>query len=280
MTERTRTLRPPRGLIAAVLAVLALLLTMSGFASATSSATEPGSKSTSGPKPTIVLVHGAFADASGWGDVVTKLQNRGYTVYAPANPLRGVTADANYLKTFLATISGPVVLVGHSYGGVTITNAATGNPNVKSLVYIAAFAPIEGENVQQMSTLAGGSNDLLSHIVLRPFGPGPADQDAYIDPVFFHQTFAQDLPRKQTAVMAASQRPAALATLAEPSGPPGWQDIPSWYLVAQNDNTIPPVSERFMADRMGAHTTEIRSSHVAMMSHPNTVTDLILQAAH
>jgi len=280
MTERTRTLRPPRGLIAAVLAVLALLLTMSGFASATSSATEPGSKSTSGPKPTIVLVHGAFADASGWGDVVTKLQNRGYTVYAPANPLRGVSADANYLKTFLATISGPVVLVGHSYGGVTITNAATGNPNVKSLVYIAAFAPIEGENVQQMSTLAGGSNDLLSHIVLRPFGPGPADQDAYIDPAFFHQTFAQDLPRKQTAVMAASQRPAALATLAEPSGPPGWQDIPSWYLVAQNDNTIPPVSERFMADRMGAHTTEIRSSHVAMMSHPNTVTDLILQAAH
>ena len=233
----------------------------------------------SGTKPTVVLVHGAFADASGWSGVITRLQARGYTVYAPANPLRGVSSDAAYLETFLATVPGPIVLVGHSYGGVSITNAAKDNPNVKALVYIAAFAPAEGETVEQASGLAGGHNDLVEHIQFRPFGPGPTDLDGYIDPVEFRRLFAQDVPRKETAVMAASQRPAALPTLGEPSGPPAWEDIESWYLVARNDNTIPPVAERFMAERAGAHTVEIRSSHVAMISHPDIVTNLILQAA-
>jgi len=230
-------------------------------------------------KPTVVLVHGAFADASGWSGVITRLQDDGYPVIAPANPLRGLSSDAAYLRTVLDTISGPIVLVGHSYGGAVITNAATGDPDVQALVYVAAFALAEGENVAQASALAGGSNDLLSHLVLRPFGPGANDLDAYIDPVAFRQTFAQDVSRRTTDVMAASQRPAALATLGEPSGPPAWAEIPSWYLVAHDDNTIPPVAERAMAARAGSHTVEIRSSHVAMISNPGTVARLVERAA-
>jgi pimeloyl-ACP methyl ester carboxylesterase len=229
-------------------------------------------------KPTVVLVHGAFADASGWAGVITRLQDDGYPVIAPANPLRGLSSDAAYLRTVLDSISGPIVLVGHSYGGAVITNAATGDPDVQALVYVAAFALSEGESVAQASALAGGSNDLLSHILFRPYGPGANDLDAYIDPVFFRQTFAQDVGRRTTDVMAVSQRPAALATLGEPSGPPAWAEIPSWYLVAHDDNTIPPVSERAMARRAGSHTVEIRSSHVAMISHPQTVARLIERA--
>jgi pimeloyl-ACP methyl ester carboxylesterase len=261
-----------------VLTLLGVLLGWSQLASASPLAQRVAHRSHV-PRPTIVLVHGAFADASGWSGVIRRLHDRGYTVYAPADPLRGVSSDAAYLKTFLATIEGPVVLVGHSYGGVVITNAATGNPNVKSLVYVSAFAPKEGENVSDMSALGGGSNDLLSHLVLRDFGTGPADKDAYIDPAYFRQTFAQDLPKRETSVMAVSQRPAALATLGEPSGPPAWAQIPSWYLVAHDDHTIPPVAERYMAKRAHAHTVEIRSSHVAMISHPDAVTRLILAAA-
>jgi pimeloyl-ACP methyl ester carboxylesterase len=232
-----------------------------------------------GRKPTVVLVHGAFADASGWAGVITRLQDDGYPVIAPANPLRGLSGDAAYLRTVLDSITGPIVLVGHSYGGAVITNAATGDPDVQALVYVAAFALAEGENVAQASALAGGSNDLLSHLVLRPFGPGANDLDAYIDPVAFRQTFAQDVSRRTTDVMAAGQRPAALATLGEPSGPPAWAEIPSWYLVAHDDNTIPPVAERAMAARAGSHTVEIRSSHVAMISHPGTVARLVERAA-
>jgi pimeloyl-ACP methyl ester carboxylesterase len=231
-------------------------------------------------KPTVVLVHGAWADASSWSGEVTTLQRAGYDVRAIANPLQDLTTDSQYVADYLKTIRGPVVLVGHSYGGAVITNAATGDPDVQALVYIAAFALAEGESVAQASALAGGSNDLLSHIVLRPFGPGANDQDAYIDPVFFRQTFAQDVSRRTTDVMAVSQRPAALATLGEPSGPPAWAEIPSWYLVAHNDNTIPPVAERAMAQRAGSHTVEIKSSHVAMISHPAVVTRLVERAAH
>jgi pimeloyl-ACP methyl ester carboxylesterase len=246
----------------------------------------PGSESdaatgrTDTPKPTIVLVHGAFADASAWNGVVRDMQKRGYTTYAPANPLRGLVSDSDYLRSFLATIPGPVVLVGHSYGGAVITNAATGNPNVKALVYIAAYALDQGETVGQATDLGGGSTQLLQHIVLRPFpGSGTADADGYIDPEFFHDVFAQDLPAGQTAVMAAEQRPSALSALATASGVPAWKTIPSWYLVAHDDHAIPPQAERAMAKRAHAHTIEIRSSHVAMISHPDTVTGLILAAA-
>lgn len=232
------------------------------------------------PKPTVVLVHGAFADASGWNDVTEKLQKRGYTVLAAANPLRGLTSDAEYVKTILSTIEGPIVLVGHSYGGAVITNAATGNPNVQALVYIAAYALDEGERLIDANELGGGHSELAEHLVIRPYPGAPeGDADGYIDPAFFHDLFAQDLPKKQTAVMGASQRPAALSALFTPSGVPAWKTIPSWYLVASSDNTIPPEAERAMAERAGSTTVEIDSSHVAMMSHPGEVVDLILDAA-
>lgn len=233
-----------------------------------------------GPRPTIVIEHGAFADASGFAGVIERLQERGYTVLAPPDPLRGLPQDSDYLQAFLATISGPIVLVGHSYGGAVITNAATGNPNVKALVYLAAYALDEGETVAAANSLGGGTTDLLAHIVVRPYPGAPAgDADGYIDPAYFRQLFAQDVPAATAAEMAASQRPAALSALAEPSGPPAWKTIPTWYMVAADDHTIPPQAERVMASRAHAYTVVIASSHAVMVSHPDAVTSLILAAA-
>ena len=230
--------------------------------------------------PTIVLVHGAFADASGWSGVITRLRAAGYTAYAPANPLRGGAFDADYLRTFLRTIDGPVVLAGHSYGGFVMTNAAVGVDSVKALVYIAAFAPEEGETAAQATGLGGDTVDLTQVVLVRPFpGAQQGDGDAYLKPEIFPEVFCQDLPAEQGAAMAAAQRPAALASLALPSGPPAWRTIPSWYLVASSDRVIPPSAERVMAARAGAKTVEIDSSHVAMISHPDEVTELILDAA-
>jgi pimeloyl-ACP methyl ester carboxylesterase len=234
-----------------------------------------------GPKPTVVLVHGAFADASGWNGVTTKLQRRGYTVLAPANPLRSVSTDSGYLASVLATIPGPIVLVGHSYGGEVITNAAAGNPNVKALVYVAAFAPDQGETAGELATKFPGSQLTPENLVLRPFPVSATETslDAYINPARFHEIFCADLSATTAAARGASQRPAAVSTLGEPSGTPAWKTIPSWYLVARQDRAIPAEAERYMAQRMHAHTREIDSSHVAMISHPKVVTDLILDAA-
>jgi pimeloyl-ACP methyl ester carboxylesterase len=240
------------------------------------------------PRPTVVFVHGAFADASGWSESITDLQKLGYPVYAPPNQLRSLSGDSAHLRSFLSTIAGPIVLVGHSYGGAVITNAASGNPNVKALVYIAAYALDEGESVGDANSLGGGTSNLLPNIVLRPYpgapvinfpAPGDVDQDAYIDPAAFRQLFAADVPAAQAAVMAASQRPGTLLSLAEPSAVPAWKTVPSWYLVAQNDRTIPPAAERFMAKRAKARTVEIRSSHAALVSHADAVTGLVLAAA-
>ena len=234
-----------------------------------------------GTKPTVVIVHGAFADASGFDQVIADLQRRGYVVYAPANPLRGLTSDAEYIKTFLGTIAGPIVLVGHSYGGAVITNAATGNANVKALVYLAAYALKEDESAAQANELGDGPAPLLaSHLVFRPFpGSGTTDADVTIDPAYFRAVFAADLPRQQTAVMAAAQRPVTGSSLGTPSGAPAWLTIPSWYVVAEHDNAIPPAAERAMAKRARAHTVELDSSHVVMTSHPRVVADLIRTAA-
>ncbi|MGA7147408.1 MAG: alpha/beta hydrolase [Microbacterium sp.] len=232
------------------------------------------------PKPTVVLVHGAFADSSGWSLVSIALQAKGYPVIAFSNPLRGPLSDGEYLRQFLSTISGPIVLVGHSYGGAVITNAATGNPNIKSLVYIAAYALAEGESVQAANALGGGHTEVINHLVLRPF-PGAAaqDGDAYIDSAFFPQLFAQDLPKVVAQNMAGSQRPGALASLVTPSGPAAWESIPSWYMVASNDRIIPPEAERAMAARANAKTVEVNSSHVPMISQPLKVISLILDAS-
>lgn len=240
-------------------------------------ASAAGASGSHGPvKPTVVLVHGAFADSSGWNDVSERLSDRGYPVLAFSNPLRGPAFDSEYLRQFLSTISGSIVLVGHSYGGAVITNAATGDPDVKALVYVAAYAPAEGETVAAASELGGGHGTVTEHLVVRPFpGAEPWDADAYIDPVFFPQLFAQDLPRDTARAMAASQRPAAFAALVTPSGPPAWETIPSWYLVAKQDRIIPPEAQRVMASRAGSTVVEVRSSHVAMISHPKAVSNLV-----
>ncbi|MBW9111807.1 alpha/beta hydrolase [Microbacterium ureisolvens] len=233
-----------------------------------------------GPKPTIVLVHGAFADSSGWNLIAPTLEAGGYPVIAFSNPLRGIDYDSQYLRDFLGTIDGPIVLVGHSYGGAVITNAAVDDPDVTSLVYIAAYALDEGESVAAANSLGGGHTEVTDHLVIRPFpGASEGDADAYIDPAFFPDLFAQDVPKTLARTMAASQRPGSYASLITPSGPPAWQSIPSWYMVATQDRIIPPEAERVMAERAGATTVEVNTSHVPMISKPAAVIALIKQAA-
>ncbi len=263
---------------AAALTAAGALAPVSAHADTTSSSAAAATKP---KKPTIVLVHGAFADASGFGDIIADLQRHGYTVYAPPNPLRGLLSDSDSIKTFLGTLDGPIILGGHSYGGAVITNAATGNANVKALVYISAYALAEHESAIQANDLGNGPAPLLlQHLVLRPYPGAPeGDADVSIDPKFFHQVFAADLPRRQSAVMAASQRPVTFSSLSAKSGVPAWKTIPSYYVVAKHDNAIPPAAERAMAKRAGARTIELDSSHVAMTSHPRVVANLIRTAA-
>lgn len=268
MPARTRVL--VRSLATALLLCLAAAFTMGS-----ASAHRPDT-----PKPTIVLVHGAFADASSWAKVTERLQRKGYTVYAPANPLRGIAPDADYLRSFLATIPGPIVLVGHSYGGAVITNAATGNASVQALVYVAAYALDEGESIGAANALGGGTALLGQHIVVRPTaGASPGDVDAYVDPAYFRDVFAADLSAADAAVLAAGQRPLLASALGTPSGVPAWRTIPSWYVVATKDHAIPPEAERAMAARAGSRTVELNTSHVPMLSRPDAVVQVILAAA-
>ncbi|MEU3342730.1 alpha/beta hydrolase [Streptomyces sp. NPDC006668] len=234
-------------------------------------------RSSSGKKPTVVLVHGAFADASGWNDVASRLIRDGYPVIAPPNPLRSVASDSAYVASILATLSGPLVLVAHSYGGIVVTNAAAGNPNVKALVYVDAFVPDQGETLQGLQTKYPGSRINEAALDFRPHGEGLVD--AYIKKEFFHEVFAADLPRSTTDLMWAGQRPADTRALGEPSGPPAWKTIPSWYLVGRDDQVLPPAAQRFMARRAGAHTCEADTSHVAMISQPAATVALIKRAA-
>ncbi|MFI5938201.1 alpha/beta fold hydrolase [Actinoplanes sp. NPDC051494] len=228
------------------------------------------------PKPTVVLVHGAFADSSGWNGVVARLREDGYPVRAAANPLRGIASDAASVRSLVSTISGPVVLVGHSYGGAVISAAAAGNSNVKSLVYVAAFVPDAGESLGAL-----GATE-----VDHPIPPLTLDQvptaggtDLYIKPSAFRAEFAADVKAGTAADMAATQRPLDAAAFAEPATVATWKTVPSWYLVAKQDKAIAPDLERFMAKRAGSHTTEINSSHAAMVSHPDAVTRIIEAAA-
>jgi pimeloyl-ACP methyl ester carboxylesterase len=234
----------------------------------------PAASARTAPKPTVVLVHGAFADASGFGAVTSRLQHRGYTVIAPANPLRGPASDAAYVASVLKTIDGPIVLVAHSYGGAVISEAATQVGNVKSLVYLNALALDEGESNLDISTRF--PNDFVDALQPRPF---PQGTDLYVDPAKFRALFAADLPAEATARMATAQRPVSLAAIQEKSTKPAWKTIPSWYLIGRQDKVINPLAQRFMAKRAKAHTVEINSSHVSYISHPAEVTDLILRAA-
>ncbi len=239
----------------------------------------------SGPKPSIVLIHGAWADGSSWSGVIKRLQQQGYTVYAPANPLRGLTSDSAYIANFLQSISGPIILVGHSYGGAVITNAATGNPNVKALVYIDAFAPDQGESLASLSSVPpppGLSPSCLSGDPTTVFNFVPltgGDTDLYVKPSLFPSCFANDLPPSEGAVLASTQRAFALSSFPQQSGVPAWKTIPSFYLVGTIDRAIPPFAQLFMAQRASATTVQVRGSHLVMISHPEAVVDLINQAA-
>jgi pimeloyl-ACP methyl ester carboxylesterase len=234
-------------------------------------------------RPTIVLVHGSFADASGFNGVIHRLQARGYPTIAPSNPLRTLAGDAAYLRSVLDTIDGPIVLVAHSYGGMVMTNAATGHPDVKALVYINAFAPAAGEAAFDLAYKFEGSMLTPENLTVRPYPTGDPTHsglEAYINADVFREAFAADLDRRTTAAMAATQRPIDLASLQQPSGPPAWEGIPSWFIVGQDDRTIPVALHRFMAERAGAvRTVELPASHVVMMSQPAEVTDVIVAAA-
>ena len=234
-----------------------------------------------GVKPTIVLVHGAFADASSWNGVIGRLQQEGYTVIAPANPLRGVTADSAYTASLLGQIDGPVLLGGHSYGGAVITNAATSAPNVVGLVYVAAFAPDEGENLGDLS--AGSKDSVLNSALVQytyPAGPGGQTSVEFaINPPKTKEAFAGDLPDHQIALIAATQRPIAAAAFSDVSGPPAWRRLPSWAVVATGDKAAGADLVRAEAQRAGADIIEVVGSHVIMISQPQAVTDHILKAA-
>jgi pimeloyl-ACP methyl ester carboxylesterase len=234
-----------------------------------------------GAKPTIVLVHGAYADASSWNGVIGRLQQQGYTVIAPANPLRGVTADSAYTASLLSQIDGPVLLAGHSYGGAVITNAATSAPNVLGLVFVAAFAPDEGENLGDVEN--GSKDSVLGTALVQytyPAGPGGATAVEFaINPAQIREAFAADLPPEVTALMAATQRPVAAAAFTDASGPPAWKKLPSWAVVATGDKAAGTDVVRAQAQRAGAVITEMEGSHVIMISQPQAVTDVIVTAA-
>ena len=236
-----------------------------------------------GPKPTIVLEHGAWADAASWDKVIGQLQEDGFTVDAPPNPLRGVSYDSTYLTDFLATITGPVVVVGHSYGGFVITNAATGNANVKALGYVDAFIPDQNETLlglvsAQPGSCLGGNPANVFHFAPYPGAP-PGDVDIYIKPSVVPGCFANGLPSGEAAVIAATQRPLAASVLQEPSGSPAWKTIPSWAVIGTADQVLPPAEQKFMAQRAGAHITDVNAGHLSMIADPETVAQVIEQAA-
>jgi pimeloyl-ACP methyl ester carboxylesterase len=261
------------------LGVLVALATagLGSFASAATADARPTST-----KPTVVLVHGAFADSSGWSGVIDRLRRDGYPVRAAPNPLVDLQSDAATVRGFLASIKGPKILVGHSYGGAVITQAASGDPDVKALVYVAAFALDRNELL----------SDLANRPVAHPLPPlptlpveskqpdGTIQTDIYLDPSHFRARFAGDLPRRVADDLAATQPPTSAASFAsELTVEPAWKTIPSWYLVAKQDNAIAPDLERFMARRIHAHTSEMDGSHAVNISHPRAVARLAEQAA-
>ncbi|ONI85175.1 alpha/beta hydrolase [Saccharothrix sp. ALI-22-I] len=231
----------------------------------------------SSKNPTIVLVHGAFADSSSWNGVVPGLQDRGYEVIAVSNPLRGIDNDAAYVASVVKAVDGPVVLVGHSYGGVLISRAAQELPNVHALVYIAAFQPDTGESALELATRFPGAKlgpDTTAVLV------HDGEPELRIKPEDFREVFAGDLPAGTTEVMAATQRPVTQKALTTGlPGEPAWRKLPSWALVATQDNAIPAQAQEFMAERAGSKIVRVDASHAVAVSNPDAVADLILDAA-
>lgn len=270
-------IHPLRHLRGALATVALATVSLASFAFAATADARPAPA-----KPTVVLVHGAFADSSGFAAVIQRLRHDGYPVRAAPNPLVDLQFDAATVRGFLDSIQGPKIVVGHSYGGAVITQAASGDPDVKALVYLAALAPDRGEVLGK----------LLDTPVAHPIAPlplvsvnvtqpdGTKRVDLYLDPSKFRARFAADLPRRVAADLAATQRPIGAAAFTSTlTVEPAWKTIPSWYLVSKQDQAMAPDLERFQAHRIHAHTRQIDSSHAVYISHPRAVADLIEQAA-
>ena len=230
-------------------------------------------------KPTVVLVHGAFADSSSWNGVVKILEKDGYPVIAAANPLRGVASDAQSVASIVKSVKTPVVLVGHSYGGAVISHAAYGSQNVKALVYVAAFTPEKGETAAELSGRFPGGT--LASALAAPVDLADGGKDLYIQQDKFHDQFAADVSEADARLMAAGQRPITVAALNEAASEPAWKTIPSWFVYGDKDKNIPPQAMAFMAERAHAKQTVVvkGGSHVVMVSHPKVVANLIEKAA-
>jgi pimeloyl-ACP methyl ester carboxylesterase len=269
-STRRRTAR--RTTIAALLSSLALAVGVSALA-------DSAAASSTAPKPTVVLVHGAWADASGFQGVEAGLRRAGYPVLEFADPLRSLPDDSATLATFLKLrTQGPVILVGHSYGGAVITNAATSDPDVKALVYIDAFVPAQGETINDLIT-HNGPIDPSALFDFVPYAGGPAgDVDLYLKGSVFSTVFANGLPTPVQDHLFISQRPLAASALTEPSGTPAWSTIPSWYVVGTEDHVIPAALQEFMAARAGSHVTTVDAGHLSFIARPDVVVNTILQA--
>ena len=248
---------------------------------AASTAVAPASAATkAGLKPTVVLVHGAWADSGSWNGVVARLQRAGYPVDVFPTPLQSLSGDSAALRDYLSVIKGAIVLVGHSYGGAVITDAATGDAKVKALVYVDAFAPKLGQDVMALPGPASAlANPSVFNLVPATVPPTGATE-LYVNQVSFVKDFANDLSARSGEVLAATQRPITVRALNEPSTAPAWASIPSWYEVGTIDKVIPPVVQLSMARRIGAHITHARTGHLPMVSDPRAVTSLIESAAH
>jgi pimeloyl-ACP methyl ester carboxylesterase len=276
-------MRTPKKLfLAAAAATIVGVLTLAVTGATGSSAATPAGTHT--VKPTIVLVHGAWADGSSWSAVTGRLQRAGYTVDVEANPLRGVASDAQYLKDLLANISGPIVLVGHSYGGMVITSAATGDPNVKALVYVDAYIPQAGDTIEALTGAQPGSMlNPASSVNVVPLHNATGqviNADVYVKPAQFAAIFAGGIPARKAAVLAASQRPLAASALSEPFvGVPAWQSIQSWDVIGTADKLLPPAEQQIMAQRAGSHIVKINAPHLSMVAQPTAVTSVIEDAA-
>jgi pimeloyl-ACP methyl ester carboxylesterase len=274
-TTPCRTGPRPRATARIVRRAMLLVIVLLGVAGMPA----PASAQAAAAKPTVVLVHGAWDRAASWSDVAGLLRADGYPVVIPDNPLRSLAGDAAAIRHVLDEITGPIVLVGHSYGGAVITNAALDDPQVHALVFIAAFAPLAGESILQLGAHDLGSLIPISLLPVPILGPGGPGVDLYINPLLYQSVFAADLPFATAQAMARNQHPLTLEAFTDPSGPAAWKTIPSWYMIARQDHAIPVAAERFMAQRAGAHTTEIDSSHAVPVSHPAAVADLIRAAA-
>jgi pimeloyl-ACP methyl ester carboxylesterase len=285
------TARPSRLRVVIVAAILAMVsLLAAAIAGGPAHAANAGGLNWAGKtRPVIVLEHGAWADSSSWDGVIRILTREGFTVYAPPNPLRGLAADAAYLHDFLtenAALAGkPVVLVGHSYGGAVITDAAVGDPEVKALVYVDAFIPAKGESIGALLARPQGAGSCIGGNPATVFDPVPfpgapkGDVDLYLQPGKFPGCFASGLSGSEAALLAATQRPLAAAAVTEVSGTPAWKTIPSWAVVGTADKVIPPALLTFMAHRARARITDVNAGHLSLISRAGAVAGVIVRAA-